>query len=391
MKHKEYDIVVVGAGPGGSVISRHLAQLNYRVLLLEKRKEVGIPVRCGEASTSLKDMETFGPFDDDCIETVIDGLFVYGPGGTHLDVYKKNTGIMLNREKFDPCLARLAEKDGVELVLQAKCESISPVVSGYREIEVTSPLGKSKIKTKMLVGADGIESLVGRMAGLKSLQLHQHTCTGINFEVEGILTEANYLTFWQGQDFINDGYIWSFPKLKSNTTNFGAGYLIPKSKGKPIKEVTLEWLEKLFPGAKIKRITGGLIPVSGNLKDYVADRLILVGDAAHHTNPLTGGGISAAMKAGREGALVIHQAFQEQNFSKAFFKQYQDRCEKIFGKKHKSLLKFRRFLLGLPKNHQIEFYKVIKAFVENNYNYWALLKHPILTIKSVYRYYKSSH
>ena len=40
--------------------------------------------------------------------------------------------------------------------------------------------------------------------------------------MEGILTNPEYLTFWQGHDLINDGYIWSFPKVRSNTTNFGA-------------------------------------------------------------------------------------------------------------------------------------------------------------------------
>ena len=61
----------------------------------------------------------------------------------------------------------------------------------------------------------------------------------------------------------------------------------------------MEWLYKLFPGAKINHVVGGAIPVSSVLKDYTLDRFALVGDAAHHTNPLTGGGIAAAMRAGR--------------------------------------------------------------------------------------------
>ena len=76
MKNKEYDVIVIGAGPGGSVIARRLSQYGHSVLLIEKREQIGFPVRCGEASTTLEDIESYGPIDEDCIETIIDGLFV---------------------------------------------------------------------------------------------------------------------------------------------------------------------------------------------------------------------------------------------------------------------------------------------------------------------------
>ena len=95
---------------------------------------------------------------------------------------------MLNRLKFDPCLARLAEKDGVELVTEARAESISEVIGGFREVSIVTPSGTQKIKGRLIVGADGMESLVGRMAGLKCLHKVSSTCTGVDIEVEGILT-----------------------------------------------------------------------------------------------------------------------------------------------------------------------------------------------------------
>lgn len=390
MKNKEYDVIVIGAGPGGSVIARRLSQYGHSVLLIEKREQIGFPVRCGEASTTLEDIESYGPIDEDCIETIIDGLFVYGPGGTTVESIKKDTGIMLNREKFDPYLAKLAEQDGVELVTNARAESVSPVIGKFREVSIVTPQGTEKIKGRMIVGADGMESLVGRMAGLKCLHNVNSTCTGVDIEVEGILTDPRYLTFWQGHDFINDGYIWSFPKVKSNVTNFGAGFLIPKSKDVSIQDITLQWLYKLFPDAKVNKITGGLISVSGNLKEYVTDRLILVGDAAHHTNPLTGGGIAAAMRAAKEGAEVIHNGLIKDDLSKSFLKKYEERCSIVFGKKHQLLLKFRKFLLGQKREDQIEFYKVINTFVKNNFSYFALIKCPIITLKCLYRYLRNS-
>ena len=115
MLDSRYDVVVIGAGPGGSVAARNLARAGHKVLLLEKRERIGFPVRCGEASTTLADLQTFGPIDESCIETIINGLFIYGPNGVNIEVPKPNTGIMLNREIFDPWLAKLAADDGAQV------------------------------------------------------------------------------------------------------------------------------------------------------------------------------------------------------------------------------------------------------------------------------------
>ena len=134
--NNEYDVVVIGAGPGGSVAARNLSRAGHKVLLLEKREKIGYPVRCGEASTKLSDLQTYGPIDEDCIETIINGLYIYGPNGVNIDLSQKGTGIMLNREKFDPWLAHLAANDGVELVTRARAEFVGDVESGTRLVRV---------------------------------------------------------------------------------------------------------------------------------------------------------------------------------------------------------------------------------------------------------------
>ena len=309
MLDSRYDVVVIGAGPGGSVAARNLARAGHKVLLLEKRERIGFPVRCGEASTTLADLQTYGPIDESCIESIINGLFIYGPNGVNIEVPKPNTGIMLNREIFDPWLAKLAADDGAQVETCARAEFVGDVEGDSRMVRIVlgkgdgngsvTETGTQEIFAKMVIAADGVESRIGRMVGLNSVQNPRETCTGVDIQVQGLLTKPDYLTFWQGHDFINDGYIWSFPKQKSNVTNFGAGFLAAGKHSGNILEVTMEWLEKLFPGAKINHTVGGLVPVSSTLKDYTLDRLALVGDAAHHTNPLTGGGIAAAMRAGR--------------------------------------------------------------------------------------------
>ena len=396
MLREEYDVVVIGAGPGGSVAARELAKRGRSVLLLEKRKKIGYPVRCGEASTNLSDLESYGPIDEDCIETIINGIYIYGPAGVNIEVPKPGMGLMLNREKFDPLLAHLAENDGVELVTLARAESVSDVMgkepNGYRTVRVVEGLGDaartSEVRAKMVISAEGVEARIGRSLGLKCLQAPTMTCTGVDIQVEGLLTKPDYLTFWQGHDFINDGYIWSFPKQKSNVTNFGAGFLFGGKHEKNILETTQEWLDKLFPGSKLNKVVGGLVPVSSTLKSYILDRFALVGDAAHHTNPLTGGGIAAAMRAGRYCANTVHQGLECGNLSKAFLKNYENTCYLKFGSTHDFEFKFRKFLLNIDRDEQIGLYKVLQGFALSGYKKSAFLKTPIQTAKYLYKFSK---
>ena len=388
MLDNEYDVVVIGAGPGGSVAARNLSRFGHKVLLLEKRAKIGYPVRCGEASTNLEDLQTYGPVDEDCIESIINGLFIYGPDGVNIEVPQPNTGIMLNREKFDPCLARLAENDGVQVVTSARVDFVGDVEEGARRVRVVfDELNNSEeIRAKMVIAADGVESRIGRMLGLKSGQIPGATCTGVDIQVQGLLTKPDYLTFWQGHDFINDGYIWSFPKQKSNVTNFGAGFLIPKAGQPNIYDVTMEWLEKLFPGAKINHVVGGLVPVSSTMKSYTLDHFALVGDAAHHTNPLTGGGIAAAMRAGRFCAQTVHEGLEAGNLSHAFLKTYEKRCYDYFGRMHDFEFKFRKFLLNVNKPEQVGLYKVLQGFALSGCKKSAFLKTPIQSAKYLLKF-----
>ena len=95
------------------------------------------------------------------------------------------------------------------------------------------------------------------------------------------------------------------------------------------------------------------------------NRLLLVGDAAHHTNPLTGGGIAAAMRGGQIAAEVVSAGLARGDLSERFLRGYEELCLKRFGNKHLQIMKFRRYLLSRNRDDQIRLYKVIRAYLES--------------------------
>jgi len=176
-----------------------------------------------------------------------------------------------------------------------------------------------------------------------------------------------HLTFWAGNESLAKGYLWVFPKVKSRVVNLGCGALVPKLGHRTMFDISQELKERLFPGARVLEVHGGAVPVSGFMEEYVADGFLLTGDAARHTNPLTGGGIMVGMLAATIAAEWGDRALKAGNCSRGFLLGYQRACWKRFGRDHARELKLREFILNLPGDSQARFYRIFKSMVEANF------------------------
>ena len=364
--HSAYDVVVIGAGPSGSLCARNLAARGYHVLLVEKRPVVGVPVRCGEATGRRARLSRFMKVNEDYIETDLKGVVLHGPGGVSVRYDKDDIGLMIDRRLFDQDVARQAQRAGAELRVSTRIEGISPVKNGVRELTVVDEPTKTAttITARLVVGADGVESLSGRWVGLKTRQLPPQVCSAIELRVKAMDALPNHLTFWQGHDSVNKGYVWVFPKVKSGVVNLGSGVLTPKLGEKNMYDLSMEYKNRLFPDAEVEEVHGGAVPVSGNMAEYVADRFVLCGDAAHHTNPLTGGGIISGILGADIASEWIDKAFRAGDFSRAFLSQYQVECWEQFGKNHRHQMRIRDFVVELPLPAQTAFYRIFKDMVD---------------------------
>jgi flavin-dependent dehydrogenase len=118
-----YDIAVVGAGPVGSTFARNMAEKGFKVAILEKKKEVGVPLQC--AGLLGKKIKKVNKLPDEFIINSVRGAFLYSPADTVLSVSKKKSeAYVLDRVSYDKFLAELAVDSGADIFLNHSVKKV---------------------------------------------------------------------------------------------------------------------------------------------------------------------------------------------------------------------------------------------------------------------------
>ncbi len=330
---ERYDVIVVGGGPGGSTAARTAAQGGLKTLMLEKDRDIGIPVRCAEG-VSLERIKSFIEIDNKFIDDYIHTVRFIAPSGIALQINVNNEiGVVLNRKVFDLELAKLAASAGANVF--TRC-----CVTGIRRegklIEVMfEHFGKLySAKTNILIGADGVETMVGRWAGLKT----RIPLTDIETCYQYLLFHPDIKEgcsdFYFGNEVAPGGYLWIFPK-GGNCANVGLGINYSRAKGKlkHAKEFLDKFIHKKYPGASILSSIAGSVPSARVPKRIVDDNVMLVGDAALQADPLTGGGIASAIIAGKHAGKTAIDAHNKGDFSQKLLNKYHKLWHNEIGKR----------------------------------------------------------
>jgi digeranylgeranylglycerophospholipid reductase len=317
------DVVIVGAGPGGSATAKHLAAKGYNVALYEKRQEIGAPKRCAEG-ISLGGLERLGLNPpSNCIRQRIDGAKIYAPNGRFVEInYGKDSGYILERKIFDKWLAEEAARRGAKV--QAKTYIKRVIKENGKVVGVKGDFCGEKFEEncKVLVAADGIESKISRMAGLNTTCNPLLVDSGVQFEMAGIkIEDKKKIYIYMGNEVAPRGYTWIFPKGE-DVANVGIG-ILGRSEVPAIDYLKkfVESREELKKGS-ILEVNAGGIPVGGLLKKMTLDNFLAIGDAAHQVNPIHGGGIYEAQFAGRIAAEVISKSLEKGDTSEKQLDRY---------------------------------------------------------------------
>lgn len=340
MLQNKYDVVVVGGGPAGSMAAWEAAKGGVSVCMLEKDRDIGYPVRCGEAAGE-SGLRQFVEIEDSWIAEKITSVKLVSPNLTSVDIdFAAETGYILNRRIFDYDLSRYAANAGAEVYTKAYVKN---VLSNNGEVNgvVLDYLGEEKqIQAKIVIGADGLTSRVGRWAGLKTLVRMKDMESAVQYSVANVDIEPNKMIMYVGMNHAPGGYIWVFPKGKK-FANIGIGISGKYSKHKSAQKYLDEFMEREYPDAAILTTMCGGVPCAKPMEKPVADGIMLVGDAAHQINPMTGGGIVAGMKGGWIAGQVAAEAIKKNDYSEDSLLEYPKRMRKDFGKNHERFYKIK--------------------------------------------------
>jgi digeranylgeranylglycerophospholipid reductase len=341
--------VVVGAGPGGSMAAKTAAAAGLRVVMLEKRQEIGDPVRCAEGVGKRAFEEMVRP-EPDWIAAEVKGARLYAPDGTRIVMSESHAGsevgYVLERKIFDRGLAMDAARAGARVMVKTRATGLLKEdgrPSGVRAIRFGETF---QIEAPLIIGADGVESKVGRWAGIDTMLSLKDIETCAQFLVYDEAVDDQYCEFFFGNKLAPAGYVWSFPKGEK-LANVGLGVLGSKARPGDAVRLLREFMKSHFPNGKVVEMVVGGDPCSAPLESTTADGMMLVGDAARQTDPLTGGGILSAMQAGIIAGEVAAKATSAGDVSRAGLKEYEDRWRATIGKHNARSYEFKEFFVKL--------------------------------------------
>jgi geranylgeranyl reductase family protein len=288
------DVLVIGLGPAGSRAAETAAKAGLRVIALEKRAEAGLPVQCAEFVPSMIERDV--PKVGDVTEQMIVRMLTFVEDDETPAEAPEFHGRMIDRAGFDRMLASDAERAGADCRYGIRVRKIDP--DGTVRCN-----GGDCFNPLVLIGADGPRSCVGAAIGSVNRDLVEARQVTVPLvlphDATDIFLSANY----------RGGYGWLFPK--GAVANVGLGIsadgVLPddKSTRRALKDRLTGLLTRLAAERRIGTagwgLTGGAIPVGGRLKSIgklggVA--VLLAGDAAGLTNPVTGAGIASAVQSG---------------------------------------------------------------------------------------------
>ncbi len=320
------DVIIVGAGPAGSTAARFAASRGLDVLVIDKRKEIGIPVQCGEFVASKDEVNHIFPLSEglENMEVVPESMYqcrtsnisIFSPKGKEYNL--RFDGFTVNRDELDQHLASLAEREGARI-------ETGIVVKGISGREVITD--NARLKAKTIVGADGPTSVVARSVGLQTpVDLYPALTCQVDGDFEPLLR------MYFGK-IAPGGYAWIVPKKRCANVGLGVSKRFDADR---VRELFNRFLAE--HGFTPRSMAGGLVPMSGPVGRTVEKNVLIVGDAAGHVMATNGGGVNAAMISGR----IAGESVADNILKKIPLLNYEIRWREIIGGSMATAVKTKR-------------------------------------------------
>ena len=313
-----YDLAIVGAGPAGCTCALLLAGKGMNVALIDKaifpRDKI-----CGDALSPdvinqlhLIDKKLAERFLTTLTKKAANGIRFIAPNFKALDIqftnpaYPASAGFIAKRLEFDNFLFDQVKQDPGITIFQGQ-----PVKKLERlDDEVRIATTDQTILAKMVVGADGANSVVKRKFGINKID-KEHYCAGVRQYFEGVANLENHenieLHFYRE---LLPGYLLIF-SLPNGQANVGIGMLSSEISKRKInlKDMLSDLIhhhpnlkERFMHANPLETVQGFGLPIGSRKLPCSGERFLLLVDAASLIDPFTGEGIVNAIRSGRVAA-----------------------------------------------------------------------------------------
>ncbi len=367
----EYDVVVVGGGPAGSTAARFAKTAGKTVALFEKDREIGVPVRCAEA-TSIPGLEKFVSVNPQWVATMINRARLISPSGMEVSLNLPAYGAVLNRRLFDNGLAEIAANQGVEVFTKTNVYKIEPQGNEWK-VFLRHINRDISVSAKIIIAADGVESRIARFAGIRTQTVPKDIESCVQSLLGNIDVAEDCIDFYFSSRLAPGGYVWVFPK-GNRTANVGLGINGGNYDGRSAARLLDSFIAEKFPQASRLTTTAGGVPVAKSLKRIAADGLLVVGDAARQVNPVTGGGILAAITAGKIAGSVAAQALDIGDWSLKNLREYQSEWDKGVGRDYARFYNIKEWITQLTDAELDEIAGLLRKIPPTEINILSIFK-----------------
>jgi len=299
-----YDVVVVGAGPAGSIAAKHAAMAGARTLVIEEHTASGSPVQCtGLVSSKTLDVCNIEP--GAWVYQNIKGARIFSPDDSSISIGgEKVRAYVIDRKIFDRCLLQRAAEAGADVMMKTKAVGLRPWSGpgpgqglrsgpgndrGKKVLEVITNGKRFDIYTGVVIGADGVQGSIARWSALGQVRKF---LSGVQIETAYDVENTDHVEVFLGSD-VPGFFAWAVP-VSENTARIGLCVDPAKT-----HMSAYEHLKRfLHTNPRMKERAGkgcsdmlvGCIPL-GSQSRTVADGVIITGDAAGQVKPTSGGGV----------------------------------------------------------------------------------------------------
>ena len=346
MCHRQVSVVVVGAGPAGSMAAKKLAEKGIRTLLVDKRSQVGVPVRCAEGVGKLGLLQ-YVSLRPQWISAEIEVVRLHAPSGDYIQLSRESQGVILDRRVFDRDMARGAVQAGAELSLRTYAFGLLMDERQVRGVRLQTPQGEICVEARLVIAADGVESRLARWVGIDTALALKDVEVCAQYLMDGLKIDPSVCEFYFGRQVAPGGYAWIFPK-GPNTANVGLGISGNHAHKVSTKAYLDAFVDRVAPRGRKLGFVAGAVPVSRPLKKAYSSGLLVVGDAARQSNPLHGGGIIPALEAGRLASELAAQALAENDLSERSLSRYQKSWNRSLGRSYARYYRLKEAITRLP-------------------------------------------